>query len=122
MKSRWLNGQGGHFVIRHPDPGLIAVPIESCLDFQSLPGRGAYDQIHHDFPTDQGTSSPVGRDVAEHSVLDLVPLARSRRNMAHLDRNREFIGQLLELAAPQANPVPIAASPVSVMRSRRATG
>ena len=75
MKFRWLNGQGGHLVIRHPDPSLIAVLVKARLDFQALPGRGACDQINHDFPTDQWTSSPVGRDVAEHSVLDLVPLA-----------------------------------------------
>ncbi len=59
-------------------------------------------------------ASRVGRDVAEHSVLDLVPLARSRKEVAHLEREREFICQLLDLTVPQANPVSIAASAVSL--------
>ena len=45
----------------------------------------AGDQIDDDFVTHQGSPAPVLGDVAEHPVLDLVPLARSRREVAHMD-------------------------------------
>ena len=41
------------------------------------------DQVHHHLPTHQRPAPPVLRDVTEHPVLDLVPLARPRRKVAH---------------------------------------
>lgn len=42
-------------------------------------------QIHDDFVTHKGSPAPVPGDVAEHPVLDLGPLAGSRREVAHMD-------------------------------------
>ena len=112
MKGIPLDRQGGQLFVGHLDPGFVNVLVESGLDLQALPGRGSGDQVHHHFPADQGTPSPVGRDVAEHPVLDLVPLARSRREVAHLDREGEVVGQFLELPAPQTDAISVVSSPV----------
>ena len=112
MKRISLDRQGGQLFVGHLNPGFVSVLVEAGPDFQALPGRGSGDQVHHHFPADQGTPSPVGRDVAEHPVLDLVPVARSRWKVAHLDRKGEIVGQFLDLPAPQADAVSVASSPV----------
>ena len=51
--------------------------------------------------------------MAEHAMLDLVPLGGSWREVADLDRELEFVSQLLQLSAPQAYPIAIASPAVS---------
>ena len=38
--------------------------------------------------------------VAEHAVLDLVPLAGSGREMTDLDRQPQLVGEFLQLSSP----------------------
>ncbi|SAL21509.1 hypothetical protein AWB68_00825 [Caballeronia choica] len=63
-------------------------------------------------PADQRASSPVGGDVAEHAVLDLVPFAGARRKMTDLYLHLQFIGQVLQLPVPQAHSIAVAAAAV----------
>ena len=60
----------------------------------------------------QRLAAPVRADVGEQAVLDLVPLARSGREVAHRDRMPGAVGQLLDLPLPQANAWPVAAASV----------
>ena len=55
-------------------------------------------------PADQRSPSPVLGDVAEHLVLDLVPLARPGREVAHRDPQAELGGQVLHLIVRQKVP------------------
>ncbi len=59
--------------------------IEPCVHFQPFLGSGAADQLHDDVECLQRYPLPVARDVAEKTVLDLVPFARARRKMAYFD-------------------------------------
>ena len=72
-------------------------------------GGRAADKIDNDFATDQGPSPPVIGDVTEHPMFNLVPLAGSRREVANLDGQLQFIGKLLQLHLPEANAVSVAA-------------
>ena len=46
-----------------------------------MQGGCAADQIDHDLPTDQRPASPVGGDVAEHAMFNLVPFAGAGREV-----------------------------------------
>ena len=61
---------------------------------------------------DQRLPSPVLGDEREEPVLNLVPLAGARRQMAYLNRKAQFLGQLLQFHLPQPHPAAVAASAV----------
>src|ERR1019366_4708781 len=63
--------------------------------------------------TDQGFGGPILSDEREQAMLDLVPFARSRREVMNLDRYVEFIGEFLQLAFPQTHARTIAAAAIS---------
>ena len=63
----------------------VEVRIQFGADGQAIFGGGAADEIDDNFMADQRLPPPVHADVAEHAVLDLVPFARTRREVA--DRN-----------------------------------
>src|ERR1035437_5713937 len=67
--------------------GRVAPWVQFGADFQTRFGGCVGDQLDDDFMTDQGPPPPVLGDVAEHAMLDLVPLAGSRRKMASPNRN-----------------------------------
>jgi hypothetical protein len=58
------------------------------------------DQVHHHLTTDERSAAPIRGDVAEHAMLDFVPLAGSRREMTNLNRQAQFIRQFLQLPSP----------------------
>ena len=74
--------------------------IEAGLDLQSGLRRSTTNQLHDDFAAQERLSSPVARDLTEQTMFDLVPLAGSRREMADLNVQVQFIGQLLQLNVP----------------------
>src|SRR5512143_3405229 len=47
--------------------------------------------------------------MTEHPVLDLVPLARARREVAHRDREPQEIGQLLDRYLPKPGAMTVTA-------------
>ena len=71
--------------------------FESSLLFyyQTCLRCGPSNEVDDDFMTDQRLASPVLADEGEQTVLDLVPFAGARWEVA--DRNLEscFVGQLL---------------------------
>ena len=56
---------------------------------------GVPDQLNDHGVVRQRTATPVPRDVTEHPVLDLVPLARARRKMANRQPQTQVVSQLL---------------------------
>ena len=112
MKIVAFDGNGGEFLIRDLDSQGIGIFIQGGLDTQSgLSGR-ATNQVDHDLPADQGTTTPVGRDVTEQAMFDLVPLTGSRRAVTDLESQPQFIGQFLQFPSPPAHPVTMAAATV----------
>ena len=61
-----------------------------------------------------------GRAIAEtririaEAVLDRVPLAGSRREVAHMDRHAEFVGEPLKLVLADARSIAATAASVGV--------
>src|SRR3981189_2373675 len=53
----------------------------------------------------RGFAAPVDADEREKPVLDLVPLAGSRRQVAHRDRTLSVVSQLLESSLPQTDAI-----------------
>jgi len=84
MKFVALNRQLREFLIGHLDTRWVGILIQSRLNAQSRLGSGATDQLDHHFSAEQGTPPPVGSDVTEHPMFNLVPLAGSRREVAKL--------------------------------------
>ncbi len=84
-------------LVRHLDPGLVRMRIKLRLDLQACPGRRVPNQVDHHRSTHQGPTTPILGDMAKHPVLDLVPLARPRWEMADRDAEPDLIGQPLQL-------------------------
>src|SRR5271166_304417 len=91
-------------------PRLVGIFVQLGTNVEPLIGGRAANQIDHDLAADQRTPAPIVGDMAEHPMFDLVPLAGSRRHMTDLDYQVQLVGQLLQLQAPQANPVAVAAA------------
>src|SRR5271166_5153483 len=103
-----LDGQFGKLLVGHLEARGIFVQLGTNVE--PLIGGRAANQIDHDLAADQRTPAPIVGDMAEHPMFDLVPLAGSRRHMTDLDYQVQLVGQLLQLQAPQANPVAVAAA------------
>src|SRR5437773_6783751 len=105
-----LEAQGPHVRIGNLLPRLVARGIQERLDFESAPGGGAANEVHHRFETDQRPRLPVQADEREEAMLDLVPLARARWVMADDDRESQMVRETLQVNFPRPQPVPVAAS------------
>src|SRR3970282_1181287 len=92
--------------------GWIPALVEFRPNLESLLGGGVGDQIDNDFVADQGSASPVLRDVTEHGVFDLVPLAGSGREMTHANRDLQLVSECLQCHLPQAATTAVAPATV----------
>ena len=66
--------EGLHLGIADFDALLVGRGIERALDFQTGFGRRRSDQLDYGHAIDEWSPAPSLRDVAEHAVLDPVPL------------------------------------------------
>ncbi len=89
------------FLVRDLNALFVLALIERCVDSKSLSRCGVADQIDNDGAADEWFASPILGDVAEHPMLNLVPLTGPRREMAHGDPKIEVIRKLLKTAFPQ---------------------
>src|SRR5262249_9823265 len=89
-----------HLLIRHLDTLGITALIQYGFDVEPCLGRRACYQVHHGRQTIQRTPSPVLADVAKQPVFDLIPLTRTRREVADTDSHPQLIGQALQLDLP----------------------
>src|SRR5208337_1986538 len=74
--------EGRHFLVGDFDAFWIGVGIEFAADRQAGLGWGVRDQFARDDNVCERRSTPVLGDVAEHTVVDLVPLRSAGRIMA----------------------------------------
>ena len=93
-----------HFGAWNDDARGVAAFVELGFDSQAGGGPGVPDQGHHGFERAQRAPAPVLRDVTEQAVLDLVPLARARREVRHMDGEAQGVGEALEAGLPRARP------------------
>lgn len=82
------------------DASGVPILVQFSVDREPFRRCGVADQVDHHFMTHQRAAAPVLRDVAEHSMLDLVPFAGAWRKVAHRDGEACFVGQCLERDLP----------------------
>jgi hypothetical protein len=87
----------------------IFVCVKLRAHLQARIGGGGGDELNDGAIAAQRFASPVDGNEREEPVLDLVPLAGARRQMADGDGKFEFVGKLLKLDLPQTNPIAVAA-------------
>jgi hypothetical protein len=122
MKGVWQNRECRHLCIRHLATGWVGIGVELALHSQSGLGCGRRDQLKDDGVALQWFATPVLTDPGKEAMLDFVPFARTRRQMADHDRQASLIGKLLEFPFPQAHARAIAPSPIALMSNRLACG
>ena len=69
--------------------------VEFSTYGQTCLGRRSGNEFDDCSKTAQGFAAPVDADEREKPVLDFIPLAGPRRQVAHRDRELKFIGQFL---------------------------
>jgi hypothetical protein len=107
----------GHDLVGYGDTGGIGIQIESGSDFQAGGGAGCANQTDDGLEIDEWPTAPMNADVREQAMLDLVPLAGARWQMADRDRKVLRIGQALEPHLPETT-----ASAIASSLSARTTG
>src|SRR5512147_295566 len=98
-RSSWSNGVvpiavkgiGRQADLRHlcvADSNLARVPlgVQFAPDLQARRSPRIGDQVHDCGVSQQRPASPVLADEREQAMFDLVPLARSRRQVTDVDR------------------------------------
>ena len=102
--------QSLHFCLRDLDARRIVLLVQPRLDAQTSGSPRSPDEIDDCLKTGQWLAPPVLGDVTEEPMFDLVPLAGSRRKVAHVDVQPRVISQLLQFFLPGTCPVPVAAA------------
>jgi hypothetical protein len=103
---------GVHFVISDFDACRIGVGVDLGSHLQACIGGRGGDQLDDGLVADEWLAAPILCDEREQAMLDLVPFAGARRQMADRDRNAEFVGQVLQLALPKADADIVAAAAI----------
>src|SRR3954470_4090427 len=86
--------------------------IHGRLDSQSFAGRRCFDQIDDDFVTDERLPSPVLGYEGEEPMLNLIPFARARRQMADLNWKPQLFREFLQFHFPETNAAAVASSAI----------
>src|SRR3990172_7267233 len=110
LVRRYVEGRHlrvGYLLLRR-----VLARIQDAADFEAGRGRRTGDEVDDRRMGEQGLSSPVLADEGKQPVFDLVPLARSRRKMAHRDWVAKTVRQALQFPFPQTHPRPVASAAV----------
>ena len=102
MKCRTREGKSREFLLRYYAAFLISVGVEFRPNREALRRGGVTDEFHDDFPALQRHRPPVGSDMAEHAVFNLVPFARPRGIVRDPYPEPCLIGELLQLELEKA--------------------
>src|SRR5688572_13038082 len=112
MEVGWFEVDGGEFGVGDFESGGVGAGVEVSPDREAGAGGGAADELDDDLAADEWSSAPVLGDVAEHPVLDLVPLAGAGREVADADAQAGLVGEALELGLPPSGAAAVAAATV----------
>ena len=110
MESVALDVDFRHFCVADFDASRVAVAVDVTAYGQAGAGCGCTDERQDDEVADKGLPAPILRDEREKAVLDLVPFARSWRQMGDRKFKAGFVGQFLKLPLPQTHPRAVAAA------------
>ena len=105
---------GVHLRLGHRHAGRVLTAVEFRLYLKPGLSSCVADAVDDGLVGRQRGATPVRRDVAEESVLDLVPLARAGWEVTHLNGKAGLVRQLLKLVLPATQPIPVA--PAGVRR------
>ena len=104
---------GGHLGIGDDDAFGVLGGVELAAHSKSSLGRGGRDQLDDHAIADEGLGTPVLADEREEAVLDFVPLAGARGQVADRDVEAEFVGQGLQFAFPPPHARAVAAATIT---------
>src|SRR4051794_22555541 len=104
MKLVTLDPDPSEVLVADLDPELVRVPIHLDLNPSATACLRRSDEVDDYFQTPQGTTTPVLSDPVEHLMLNLVPLARPRREVTHRDPQAGLVGQPLQAQLPEPGP------------------
>ena len=84
---------------------LSAQRVLGCIQFRMNPQAGAgfgfSDEVNDHLVAHKRLAAPVLGDERKQPMLDLVPLAGSRRKVADGDRQGDLVGEALQFGFPQ---------------------
>jgi len=98
----------------------VGMRVKTARDGQTGRRGRRRDQAQDHRVADQGLTAPVLGDEGEQAMLNLVPLARAGREVAHRDLQAGFVGQPLQLPLPEPQARSVAATAIS--RDQQAAG
>ena len=90
MELSTFDVDGGHLGIRYDNAAGVLAGVEFAAHSKSGVGGSGRDQLDNHPIADEGLGAPVLTDEGEESVLDFVPLAGARRQVADHDVKAEL--------------------------------
>jgi hypothetical protein len=103
-----LECEQAHVCLRDSFANWIRASVQSGTDDEPRAGGGIADQIHDRLVGPERTLAPVDGDEREEAMLDLVPLAGARREVADVDFQPVLVGEVLESGFPHAKAISVA--------------
>src|SRR2546425_748918 len=113
MKRLALDVQSGQVFVRDFDACRITMAVLDGGDGQSLLGRRLRNQFNHGLKRRERVAPPIERNGGKESVLDRIPFAGSRRQMADRNAQAALGGKLVQLHLPQPVASPIGSASIS---------
>ena len=110
------------FIVRHLDAGRILARVQLGLDREPGACADGADELDYSLAISEGTAPPVLGDVAEETVLDLVPLRRAGRDVRHADAEPGAVGEALQFGFPETRACPLLPPASAVMSNSVASG
>ena len=102
------------------DATRVLAAVEFRPNAESGPTVRRANEAHDRGQVDEWGAAPIHRDVREHPMLDLVPLARTRRKVTDRDHQARPIGQTRQFPLPQPEARPVA--PACIRRDQQRLG
>ena len=100
MELRLLHTDLRQVFVADLNADRIFARVQRGLDRQAGFGFGIANQVHYHLVAGQRFATPVRRDMTEHAMFDLVPLAGPRRKVADRKAKTDVVGQALQSHFP----------------------
>jgi len=104
VKPVTLQSDRGNIFVGNLDPLWVLAGIEFGADSQPGFGGGRRNEVDDHLVTDQRFAAPVLADEGKQPMLDLVPLAGSRWQMADRDLQSGIVSQFFSILVSRDGP------------------
>src|SRR5208337_2383431 len=118
----WLYLYHFHFFVRDLNLDGVSSFIQLRFDLKSSACDRLSNQLYNHLMADQGSTPPVHTDMRKETMLDLVPFAGSRREVAYGDPQTHLGSQVLQLNFPQADAVSVTSPTIGTNQQVRGAG